>query len=43
MKANFINLSRHYKQILMIISDQFVVLFALSLAFVLRFGDFNEP
>ena len=43
MKTSFINLSRYYKQILMIISDQLVVLFALSLAFVLRFGDFNEP
>ena len=43
MKTNFINLSRYYKQILMIISDQFVVLFALSLAFVLRFGEFIEP
>ena len=43
MKTNFINLSRYYKQILMILSDQLVVLFALSLAFVLRFGDFNQP
>ena len=43
MKTSFINLSRYYKQILMIISDQLVVLFSLSLAFVLRFGDFTEP
>ena len=43
MKTSFINLSRYYKQILMIISDQLVVLFALTLAFVLRFGDFTEP
>ena len=43
MKASFRNLSRNNKQILMIISDQLVVLFALSLAFILRFGDFTEP
>ena len=43
MKTSFINLSRYYKQVLMIISDQLVVLFALTLAFVLRFGDFAEP
>ena len=43
MKTSFINLSRYYKQILMIISDQLVVFFALSLAFVLRFGDFTQP
>ena len=43
MKTSFINISRYYKQVLMIISDQLVVLFALTLAFVLRFGDFAEP
>ena len=43
MKNSFINLNRYYKQTLMIISDQIVLLFALSLAFLLRFGDFIEP
>ena len=42
MKTSFINLSRYYKQVLMIISDQLVVFFALTLAFVLRFGDIGE-
>ena len=42
MKSRFINLNRFYKQLIMILSDQFVLLFALSLAFVLRFGDMSE-
>ena len=42
MKSRFINLNRFYKQLIMILSDQFVLLFALSLAFVLRFGDISE-
>ena len=42
MKARFINLNRYYKQVLMVISDQLVLSFALSLAFILRFGDFSE-
>ena len=42
MKAKFTNLKRFYKQILMIFSDQIVILFALTLAFVLRFGDLGE-
>ena len=42
MKASFINLNRYYKQVLMVISDQLVLSFALSLAFILRFGDFSE-
>ena len=42
MKAKFTNLKRFYKQILMILSDQIVILFALVLAFVLRFGDILE-
>ena len=42
MKAKFTNLKRFYKQILMILSDQIVILFALTLAFVLRFGDIGE-
>ena len=36
MKASFRNLSRTNKQILMIISDQLVVLFALSFPKILR-------
>ena len=39
MKASFINLNRYYKQVLMVISDQLVLSFALILSFVLRFGD----
>ncbi len=42
MKSRFINLNRFYKQLIMILSDQFVLLFALSLSFVLRFGDMSE-
>ena len=42
MKASFITLNRYYKQVLMVISDQLVLSFALSLAFILRFGDFAE-
>lgn len=42
MKAKFTNLKRFYKQILMILSDQIVILFALTLSFVLRFGDIGE-
>ena len=42
MKAKFTNLKRFHKQILMILSDQIVILFALTLAFVLRFGDILE-
>ena len=42
MKYKFINLNRFYKQLIMIISDQFVLLFSLCLAFILRFGDILE-
>ena len=42
MKTKFTNLKRFYKQILMIFSDQMIILFALILAFVLRFGDIGE-
>ena len=42
MKSRFINLNRLYKQLIMILSDQLVLLFALCLAFTLRFGDISE-
>jgi len=42
MKANFLNLDRFFKKLLMILSDQIVLLFSLLLAFFLRFGDLNQ-
>jgi FlaA1/EpsC-like NDP-sugar epimerase len=42
MKSKFINLNRLYKQIMMILADQIVLLFSLWLAFVLRFGDVGD-
>ena len=42
MKANFLNLNRSLKSLLMIISDQIVLLFSLLLAFLLRFGDLSQ-
>ena len=42
MKSRFINLNRLYKKLIMILSDQLVLLFALCLAFTLRFGDISE-
>ena len=42
MKSRFINLNRFYKKLMMVLSDQIVLLFALCLAFTLRFGDISE-
>ena len=42
MKANFLNLNRSLKSLLMIMSDQIVLLFSLLLAFLLRFGDLSQ-
>ena len=42
MKNKFINLNRFYKQMLMILSDQSVIIFSLFLAFILRFGDISD-
>ena len=42
MKANFLNLNRSLKSLLMIMSDQIVLLFSLLLSFLLRFGDLSQ-
>ena len=39
MITKFLNLSRFYKKAMMILFDQIILLFALFLAFFLRFSD----